>query len=136
MTPPLSRLKSIREMAQHTVMAVNVHSTSATEALIQTIADKISAAVDPEEILLFGSQASALANADSDIDILVIVPDQEDMPTARAMLFRKIYDAIRRVDIPIDVLLYSRSEVEAWRGVEGHVINDCLTQGRSLYAHR
>jgi hypothetical protein len=34
-------------------MAINVLSKSDTEALIQTIADKISVAVDPEEILIF-----------------------------------------------------------------------------------
>jgi predicted nucleotidyltransferase len=114
-------------------MAVNAHTISTTEALIQSIADKISVAVDPEEILRFGSQAGGAPSADSDVDVLIIVPDHEDMAAKRAVLFRKIYDALRRVDIPIDILLYSRSEVGAWRGVEGHVIYDCRTQGRSLF---
>lgn len=117
-------------------MAVNAHRARDTEALIQIIAERIIAAVDAEEILLFGSQVGGIPNADSDVDILVVVPDNEDMSAARTVYFRKIYDALRRVDIPIDVLVYSRSEVESWRDVEGHVIHDCLTQGRRLYVRR
>ncbi len=68
------------------------------ELLLRTIAAEIQAAIPGAEVLLFGSRARGTARPDSDLDLLVTVPDSWLASHAR---YR----------IPIDVLVYSHADV-------------------------
>jgi hypothetical protein len=35
--------------------------------------------------------------------------------------------------MPVDLVLYSHSEIDRWRNVRGHLISRALTEGRHLY---
>jgi len=114
-------------------MAVQPISDNAAIAVIRDAADRIAAAVSPEEIVLFGSQADGTARPQSDIDLLVIMPDAASVGSDRRKHFRNVYDALRGIEHPIDVLIYSRSEAEARRYDDAHPVGSALTTGKVLY---
>lgn len=66
---------------------------------------------DPERIILFGSHARGDARPESDLDILVVLPDRQ--PATRATLI-DMRVAIGAVPIDYDLLITSHSEY-AWR---------------------
>jgi len=114
-------------------MAVQPITEKAANAVIRDAARRIAAAVSPEEIVLFGSQADGTARPQSDIDLLIIMPDAASVSSDRRKDFRNVYDALRGIEHPIDVLLYSRSEAEARRNNNAHPVGSALTTGKVLY---
>ena len=65
-------------------------------------------AVDPEKVILFGSYAENSAKEDSDLDLLII-KDSEIPSNKRCRELRK---KLRGLKIPIDLLMYTPSEIE------------------------
>ena len=64
-----------------------------------------------EQIILFGSYANGTPHADSDIDILVIIPDCAEIREIDAM--RLIHKAIRdKKSMPVDVLVSKKEAFE------------------------
>jgi uncharacterized protein len=60
--------------------------------------------VPVEQIILFGSYANGTPHADSDIDILVVMPDNAEIREIDAM--RLIHKAIRdKKSMPVDVIV-------------------------------
>lgn len=64
---------------------------------------------DPEAIYLFGSHAWGEPDADSDLDLLVIVAESKERPARRIWRARR---AIGDVRMPIDVFVETRSEFD------------------------
>ena len=62
----------------------------------------------PEQIYLFGSSARGDARASSDLDFLVVLPD--DAP--REQLLGGIYQHLSGIPVPIDVVAYRRRAFE------------------------
>jgi predicted nucleotidyltransferase len=89
-------------------------------------------AVHPEEIILFGSRAAGRASSESDVDLLVVVPPsaQGRLRELTGQLYRRLFD----VPVAMDILVYTRPEVERWRGIRGHIIDTGLREGTRLYA--
>lgn len=85
-----------------------------------------------EQILLFGSHASGHANEDSDLDFLVIEPVVEYRAHERVRLRREL----RSLRVPVDVLVYSRAEVERWRNQPGTALYWALREGKVVHDHR
>lgn len=100
-------------------------------------ASKISAAVatlaqaapDAEQIVLFGSHARGEADAGSDLDFLVITPRVENR--AREMV--RLRRALRPLRVPVDVLVYSRAEVNQWGQQPGTALYWALREGRVVH---
>ena len=106
-----------------------------TEEQLGKITEAIVRAVDPVCVILFGSRARGTAGPDSDIDLLIV----EDRPFGEQ---RSRLDEIGRIMrslvgffVPIDVLVYSREEVEHWRGSRYHIVGRALREGRMLHGH-
>lgn len=106
----------------------------ATEALVSSllpeVARRLVAGLKAERVILFGSYAWGNPDADSDIDLLVIVPDSELSPTQRAM---RAYRYLRGLPFPIDVLVRTRAEVDRATRVPASLISEVLERGRALY---
>ena len=64
----------------------------------------------PESIYLFGSYANGVPNADSDIDIYVVVPDSEANTIELCAKIR--LDLSQRKTLPIDLLIGRKSKFE------------------------
>jgi uncharacterized protein len=78
------------------------------EALRPVIA-RLAARLNPEEIWLFGSRAEQRARADSDYDLLAVLPDgtpEVDLDPVSA------WSIVRGMGIPVDVVPCTRSEFE------------------------
>ncbi|MBE9170584.1 nucleotidyltransferase domain-containing protein [Pleurocapsales cyanobacterium LEGE 06147] len=103
---------------------------SLTLDLLDQITQRLVSALDPEQIILFGSHAYGEPTEDSDIDLLVII-SQSDEPRYRRA--RKAYRALRGMGIPKDILVMTRAEVERKAAVPSSLVSQALRQGKVLY---
>ncbi|WP_035985861.1 nucleotidyltransferase domain-containing protein [Leptolyngbya sp. KIOST-1] len=101
-----------------------------TAALLDSITQRLVAALQPEQIILFGSYAYGEPNEDSDIDLLVIVSQSDEPGYRRA---RVAYKALRGIGIPTDVLVMTREEVQRKLNVRSSFIRRAVNEGRLLY---
>jgi len=100
------------------------------EALLTEITQRIVAVSDPQQIILFGSQARGDARLDSDLDLLVV---KEEMESPRAEAAR-IYRALAGLSVPVDIVVARSDYVRRHRDVVGTVVRPALREGRVLYA--
>lgn len=107
-----------------------------TGQVLDEVVEAIVKEVRPEQIILFGSVAVGKETPKSDMDLLVV----ESFPFGKHKSRRKeialILRALMRFDLPIDILLYSREEVEHWRNSLNNIIGRVFREGRVLYERR
>jgi len=103
------------------------------EKLLKSITDTIVDEVQPEEVILFGSYAKGMERAGSDLDFLVVMPDSEETRRGRRRVTGRLYRRLASFPMPIDILVYTRGEMERWRNVPGHIVATSLSEGRHLY---
>lgn len=104
-----------------------------TEALLDRMIRTIVDEVEPEQVILFGSRARGDARPDSDIDLLII--ESEPFGDGRSSHAEevRIGRALPATRIARDILVYSRDEIERWRGSLNHVAARALREGRVVY---
>ena len=96
------------------------------DSAVQVLAQ---AAPQAEQIVLFGSRARGDAHADSDYDFLVIEP----IVTNRAAEMVRLRRALRPLRMAVDVLVYSRDEVNRWGQQPGTALYWALKEGRVVH---
>lgn len=110
-------------------MTTEPFGTPASAPLERAIA-RVVQTMRPEAIYLFGSRARGDADADSDDDLLVIVPD--DAPLGRRPL-----EATTRVardpGVPLDIVPCRRSVFERKRDQAGTLSYHAAREGRPVY---
>ena len=84
----------------------------------------------PEKVILFGSYAIGNADENSDLDFLLIKETNEP-PLNRAAGIRK---ALRDVLLPMDILVYTPSEIAKDKERKFTFIYNVLKSGKILYA--
>ena len=83
----------------------------------------------PDEIILFGSYAKGTPQDDSDLDLLVI--KDVDLPRhKRAVEIRKY---LRGIATPLDIIVYTKREIEKWKNLKTSFIFNALEEGKPLY---
>ena len=96
---------------------------------IETAARLLVEAAHPEKIILFGSYARGDFTKHSDLDLLVILPGSvnqaEEMVRLRMVL--------RDIPMAIDMVVYSRDQVEERRHLRGTMLYHALYEGKVLY---
>lgn len=107
--------------------------TRLDDALIDRMAKVIVEMADPEQVILFGSRARGDAEADSDVDLIVV----ESMPFGadrdRGAEEARLWRALAQFHVPKDILVFSRAEVDHWRDSLNHVLARALREGKVLY---
>lgn len=103
---------------------------SSANQTIQEITRRLVAEFAPEKIVLFGSHAWGHPDENSDLDLLVVVPESDQPAPRRAA---RAYRCLREVPIPLDILVKTREEVERTRHVPASLIHEVLERGRLLY---
>ena len=104
------------------------------ELLLRTIAAEIQAAIPGAEVRLFGSRARGDARPDSDLDLLVTVPDAWLASHSRFEETGNLSCKLAHHRIPIDLLVYSHAEVRDRRQYSQHVVTEAYRYGRELHA--
>ena len=99
--------------------------------LLDKIVEILVREANPERIILFGSHARGDANADSDVDLLIVERDFEDQ---RAEMVR-LRHALSPLRIPVDVLVTNLDRLQSsWADFPGSYLYDALREGKVLYA--
>lgn len=100
------------------------------DRMVRTLVD----AADPEQVVLFGSRARGDARPHSDVDLLVVESEPFGPGRSRDAETARLYRALPETPVGRDLLVYSRDEIEYWRGSRNHVAARALREGRVLYA--
>jgi predicted nucleotidyltransferase len=98
------------------------------ELQIREAGRRLAAAAPRSRVILFGSHARGTAKDRSDVDILVIEPEVENPALESVRLMREV----RELRLPVEVVVVSERDAEAWRGVRGSLVHAAVTEGRVL----
>lgn len=101
-----------------------------TEQAIQMMVDRLVERFDPDQIILFGSQARGTAGPGSDVDLLVIMPVSGSKREKRVEMRVALHD----IAVPTDILLATPEDVSRYKDVVGTIIRPALREGKVLYA--
>jgi predicted nucleotidyltransferase len=101
-----------------------------TEALKNEIVEKISSTTNPLKIYLFGSYAYGTPNADSDIDLAVIVKDVQSKHKESV----KLYKLLMGIRLPKDIIVTTLEEFDFYKNEPGSVFKTINEKGIVLYA--
>lgn len=94
---------------------------------IRRFADEVAERFQPDKIILFGSHAYGTPHADSDVDILVVMPARNELD--QAMRIRLAVD----YHFPLDLLVRTPKNL-AWRLADGDCfLKEIIAQGKVLY---
>jgi predicted nucleotidyltransferase len=104
-----------------------------TEEVIQEIVRRFVSVSDPRQIVLFGSWARGDADADSDVDLLVVEDGPFSAENSRRDAAVRLDRALRGLRVPVDILVFTPAEIEQWSRSVNHVVFDALHEGRLLY---
>ncbi len=100
------------------------------EKLLQTVTQRLVAEFQPEQIWLYGSHAWGEPHEDSDVDLLVVVPQSDESPIRRS---QRAHRCLRGLRLPKDVLVETRQEVDRVKSLHTSLENTILSRGRRLY---
>ncbi|THJ24720.1 MAG: nucleotidyltransferase domain-containing protein [Nitrospira sp. CG24E] len=103
----------------------------ASDSVIEKIVQRLVAALSPERIYLFGSQARGEAGPDSDYDLLVVVP-ASTLPRYRRD--QAAFEALLGVGVAKDVLVLTHDEFERQRTIVCSLSATVEREGVLLYA--
>lgn len=97
--------------------------------LLNEIVRRIVAAVRPLSVVLFGSAGRGQMGPDSDLDLLVVMPDG----THRRQTARHIYRSLAGIGVAKDIVVVTESDILNYRDNASLVIYPALRDGRELY---
>ncbi|HUU43585.1 MAG TPA: nucleotidyltransferase domain-containing protein [Planctomycetota bacterium] len=103
------------------------------ETTLKEIVRRLVAEFSPEAVILFGSHAWGTPGEDSDLDLLVIVSESDEIATARAT---RGHLAVGEIMVPMDILVKTREEVERYRPVYASLTRRIMDEGKVLYGRR
>src|SRR5262245_36466575 len=100
-----------------------------TADLISTMADRIVHDFHPVRLILFGSHARGDARPESDIDLLVVLPQVTNKRQAAIEIRRAL------ADLPVckDIIVTTSEEITRRGNLVGTVLRPALREGKVLY---
>ncbi len=96
------------------------------DRLVQTIVTS----VRPLRIMLFGSAARGEMGPDSDLDVLVVMPQG----THRRKTAQRLYRQMVGMGIPFDIVVATPEDLELHRSNPGLIYGTILREGTEVYA--
>jgi uncharacterized protein len=106
-----------------------VQPTATAEELLALIVERIVRRFDPLKIVLFGSRARGTARPDSDIDLLVVLPQVADQRQAVVAVLRELRD----LPVAKDVVVTTPDEIARRGDLIGTVLRPALREGKVVY---
>jgi len=99
--------------------------------LLEEVKKRLVATYDPLQIYLFGSYAWGHPDDESDLDILIVVEKSEKKSYKRPIA---AYDALIDLDVPNDILVFTKAEFDARVENTSTLIYKIKKQGKLVYA--
>ena len=93
--------------------------------MVALIADEF----EPERIILFGSRARGEARPDSDVDLLVVMPDGTDETRATIAM----HALLHAMPLPKDIVVTTPDEIARRGHIVGTVLRAALREGTVDY---
>ncbi len=100
-----------------------------TAAHVEAAVGHLVARFDPLRILVFGSYARGEAQAGSDLDLLVVMPEVAHKRDA-AIAMRRV---LSELPVPHDVVVTTPEEIEERGWIVGSLLRDALNEGAVVY---
>ena len=114
-------------------MGGGVSQTTVGQRDSQIIGDligRIVAAVHPLRIILFGSAARGEMGPDSDIDVLVVMPDGAHRLNTARYLYKQMFG----FGHPVDIVVATPGILERHKDNIGLIYRTVLAEGKEVYA--
>ncbi len=100
--------------------------------IINTLVEKIVELVHPLQIILFGSAARGDMTTDSDIDLLVVMPDG----TQKRETMRYLLKNIKFYEIDYDIVVATVTDLTEYKDDVGFIYYYALKEGKTVYDRR
>lgn len=100
------------------------------QAQLDELVRRIVEAVHPLRIILFGSAARGEMGPDSDVDVLVVMPEGTPQRPTGMRLHREFHG----LPLAVEVLVTTPSRLERHRDNLGLIYRTVLREGREIYA--
>ncbi len=104
-------------------------AAAAIEARPPLLAAEIRARIPGAQVRLFGSRARGNAGPESDIDLLITVPDAWLASHDRWITLSDLRRRLAMADVSLDLLLFSEAEVAERQHWQSHVIGRSYREG-------
>jgi predicted nucleotidyltransferase len=98
-------------------------------SVVDEVVRRIIATAQPQRILLFGSIARGQANADSDLDFLVIMRGR----VHRRAIAQEIYRNLHGILMPVDIVVATERDVQKHGQAIGSILRPALREGQVIY---
>ena len=108
---------------------MNPASGSPSIETLNEMVRRIVAAVQPLRVVLFGSAAIGRMGPDSDLDLLVVMPDG----VHRRQTAQKIYRCLSGIGTAKDIIVVTESDIHNHKDNPSLIIYPALKDGRELY---
>lgn len=105
-------------------------SASIEDTLLQRIVGRTVEAVRPLRVVLFGSAARGEMNENSDVDLLLVMPDG----THRRDTARKVYRALGGLGVSKDIIVVTEDDLRRFGDEPSLVIYPALREGKEIYS--
>lgn len=99
------------------------------QSVLKEIVDRIVDAADPVRIILFGSAARNEMGPDSDLDLLIVMPDG----IHRRRTSQKIYKTLNGTGVSKDIIVVTESDIQKFGDNPSLVIFPALEEGEEIY---
>ncbi len=100
-----------------------------TPEQINEITRRIIEKIKPDKIILFGSYAHGNPSEDSDLDLLIV----KDSNIPRYKRGREVRKYLRGLKVAIDLVIYTKDEIQKWSNVKTSFITTVMEKGKVLY---
>jgi predicted nucleotidyltransferase len=101
---------------------------------VTTAVNRIVAAVRPLKIIAFGSRARGGARADSDLDLLVVLPEDDMTPQRRFDESVHLHDILADMLFSKDILVTNPTHLAEWETERYSVYSRATREGLALWA--
>ena len=99
------------------------------EDQLENVKNTIVEALDPQQIIVFGSYIYGQPTPDSDVDLLIVM-ERDDRPAQRAARVSKL---LRPRPFPMDILVRTPEEIQYRLQIGDYFIRDVIERGRIIY---
>lgn len=96
---------------------------------IKKFAADVAREFSPEKVILFGSYATGHARAESDVDLLVIMPAEVSGARVAAEIITRL-----KPTLPVELIVRSSRQIRERLAMNDFFLREIMTTGKELYA--